>query len=144
MLPAKDTFMFHHVDGITGKSIIACHSINPDIFKLIGEAAPLIRESREQQKVIEGDRASAANNYWRKKSTEALRYGISTIPYLSSKNIILPERHDEYLKVLAKSAGSIEFTNLIKNAMVNAKKSIIYKVKSFFERNINIQNGIER
>ena len=46
--------------------------------------------------------------------------------------------------MIAKSAGSIEFTNLIKNAMINAKKSIIYKVKSFFERNINIQNGIER
>lgn len=144
MLPAKDTFMFHFVDGMTGKSIIACHSINPNIFKLIGKAAPLMRESREQQKAIEGDRVFKTNSYWREKSNEALRYGMSTISYLSWKNTLLPERNDEYLKLLAKSAGSIEFTSLIKNAMVNAKKSIICKAKSFFERSRNIQNSIER
>ena len=144
MLPAKDTFMFHYVDRMNGNSIITCHSIDPNIFKLIGEAAPLMRKAREKQKVIESDGVSGSNNYWDEKSKEALRYGMATISYLAGKNTILPERNAEYGRLLTKSAGSIEFTSLIKNAMVNAKKSIIYKAKSFFERIKNIQNSIER
>ena len=56
-----------------------------------------------------------------------------TIVYLSGKNTILPERNDEFEDILTKSTGSIEFTHLIKKAMVKAKKSIIYRTKSFFE-----------
>lgn len=147
MLPPEDTFMFHSVDKMTGKSIIACHSTNPKFFKLIGEATPLIKESREKHMVVEDNRVFKTDNYWDKKASEALRLGISTISYLSIKNTRLPKRVKEYNKMLAKSVGSTEFTNLIKNAMVKAKSATVCKVTSFFERNINninIEKDIER
>ena len=107
----------------------------------------MIKEAREKHMVIEDNRLFKTDNYWDKKVSEALRLGMSTISYLSSKNTKLSKRTKEYNKMLTKSAGSIEFTNLLKKAMVKAKRSNVYKVKSFFEKNIDnikIEKDIER
>lgn len=144
MLPAKDLFMLHYVDGYTGETVIICHSKNPEIFKFIGNAAAFIDTSRKNHTIVD-DENIIKDNYWNEKANEAIKYGIPTISYLSIESLRLPERNAEYEKMVMKSVENIKFTNLIKESMIKAKKSIIYKVKQFLEKDQekNISNERE-
>lgn len=143
-IPAKDTFMFHHVDGETGKSIISCHSFDSNIFKLIGETASSIKRAKEQHEVITNDKSPKKNNYFEKKEQEAKQYGISAIAYLSSSNTGLPERDAEYGTIIDKSSGNMGLADSIKYAITNAKRNVVYKVKDFLERHKEKNKDIEQ
>lgn len=132
MLPEKDVFMFHNVDEFTGRCIVACHSSNPDIFKFIENAVESIKISMNNHKVVENKRME--NNYWEKKSIEAEKYEMPTIAYLSGGNIKIPDRYNEYERMLAASAGNIKFTNQIKKIITSVKKATVDKVKHFWNR----------
>lgn len=143
MIPEKDVFMFHGVDGFTGNCIIVCYSINPDIFKFIGNSATFIREAKEKHQVIESDEV-IANNYWEKKSIEAKKYEMPTLAYLSGDRLKIRERYNEYLRMLSDSVGNTEFTDKIKKSIINAKKSVVCKVKNFFSNNKEMDNERKR
>lgn len=132
MLPEKDVFMFHNVDGITGRCIIACHSSNPDIFKLIENSVESIKKSMDNHQVVENKMLE--NNYWKRESIEAEKYEMPTIVYLSGGNIKIPDRYNEYERMLAASAGNIKFTNQIKKIITSVKKATVDKVKHFWNR----------
>ena len=135
--------MFQSVDAFTKNCIIVCYSTSLDIFKFVGNSATFIREAKKKHQVIESDEV-IENNYWEKKSIEAKKYEMPTLAYLSGSRIKLPERYNEYLRMLSDSVGNTEFTNKIKKSIINAKKSVVCKVKNFFGNNKEMDNERKR
>lgn len=133
-------FVFYSINEEPNKSTIAFHSLNSDVFKLIKESVPLMREAKEKHIVVESGEKSEEPNYWEEKSKEALKYDMSTLSYLAVEKAVLPERNEEFLNIV----NGIKFTSLIKNSITKAKKSIVCKVKSSFENQRNKEDNLER
>ena len=134
-MPAEHTFMVHFVDGKTGGSTIACHSMSSEFFKLIGDVVPLIAEARDRHKVMRNDK-SPKNNYWKQMTKEASKYGIHTPEYLSMNCANLPQRDKEYADMLNQTVRDVNFTDRLKHSMLKARNSVVKSVKQFFERDI--------
>lgn len=67
-----------------------------------------------------------------------------TLAYLSGDRLKIRERYNEYLRMLSDSVGNTEFTDKIKKSIINAKKSVVCKVKNFFSNNKEMDNERKR
>lgn len=135
-LPSKEKFLNCTNVNISGeeKVTMACDSLNTDIFQIVKDTAPLIREAREKHEIVE-DKNPTLDNYWKKSMRIAENYGVPIMEYLELNKISeFQERNKEFGRMLMKTVANINFTYLLKQSMIKTKRNVAEKVKNFFER----------
>ena len=126
--------MMQHIDEEEKVAVLACHSANSFIFKIIENSVDAISLSRDKKQVIGENKPKYKSNYWDNAEKNAKKYGMDTVEYLSMDHFDLPERNQEHITMLEAALRNTRFVDEVKRSIIKANKGVVHKAKRFLER----------